>query len=193
MLLDAGGVVRLVVERKTLSDFAASNVDGRYRDQRARLAAFPDAAILYVLEGKACETPLLRRLITRLMLRYGFPVLQTSCVQDSATWVAAMLEQVSADCEVFARTAPDLSECQLAVSAVRRKNVTPLGVAVRMLEAVPRLGKRRAEALLERFSVSDLAHMSRDELSSTSLNGRRLGDKAADALATALTQKSSTI
>ena len=137
MLLDAGGIVRLVVERKTLSDFAASNVDGRYRDQRARLAAFPDAAILYIMEGEGCDAPLLRRLITRLMLRYGFPILQTSCVQDSAAWAAAMLEQVSADCEVFIRTAPDLSQCQLAVSAVRRKNVTPLGVAVRMLEGSP--------------------------------------------------------
>ena len=43
----------LVAERKSHADFAASNQDGRYREQRARLMAVRGSgvAVLYILEG----------------------------------------------------------------------------------------------------------------------------------------------
>ena len=48
------GTPLLVAERKSLADFAASNTDGRYREQRARLMAVRGSgvAVLYVVEGR---------------------------------------------------------------------------------------------------------------------------------------------
>lgn len=181
----ADGQIKLVAERKTTQDLAASNVDGRYRDQRARLASFPDATLVYIIEGRDWDAqPILRRLATRLMLRYGFPLLQTSCVEETATWLGVMLEQLGADPQVFTRTAPDISHC--GVNAARCMNITPSGVAVAMLSAVPGLGKKRASELLRARSVADLAAASVESLSAMRVGGRRLGDAPARALHEAL-------
>ena len=47
------GEALLVAERKSHADFAASNADGRYREQRARLMAVRGmgVAVLYILEA----------------------------------------------------------------------------------------------------------------------------------------------
>ena len=89
LIQNAAGAPLLVAERKSLADFAASNADGRYREQRARLMAVRGggAAVVYILEGgwtgddarlfgggRTTEGQL-RRLTTRLILRYGMPVI----------------------------------------------------------------------------------------------------------------------
>lgn len=164
----------LVAERKTLQDLWASNVDGRYREQRARLAALgPEVAILYILEGEFSSSSSsasrannhhqsLRPIISRLVLRYGFPVLHSSSVQETAQWLRTLLSQLEADAGAFRRTAPDLSMC--ALSSSRRGNHTALGMATSMLASVRGIGEGSAAELLRRHSLADLARMTDVEL-----------------------------
>lgn len=188
----------LVAERKSLADFAASNADGRYREQRARLMAVRGggAAVVYVLEGtwsgddnrfvthgRTTEGQL-RRLTTRLTLRYGMPVIASASITETARWCRTLLAQLTDDPAVFqpedgmaTATAAAMSSFTAALSTVKRANKTTGGTAAAMLSAIPGLGAKRCEALIASsdHSIADLAGLTAEELSALVVGGKRLG------------------
>lgn len=196
LIQSAAGVPLLVAERKSLADFAASNADGRYREQRARLMAVRGggAAVVYVLEGvwsgedgrlvthgRTTEGQL-RRLTTRLVLRYGMPVIAASSLTETARWCRTLLAQLTDDAAVFqpeegmaTATAAAMSSFTAAISTVKRANKTAGGTAAAMLSAIPGLGTKKCEALVAERSVADLVALSAEELSALVVGGKRLG------------------
>ena len=110
--LDAGdihlimdGVIRVVIERKTVSDLSASIKDGRYREQKCRLKCMQDdgARIVYLIEGslktlgsgsgsgkayKATETSL-----TSMAIRDGFAILYSTNTKNTADILYKMVEK----------------------------------------------------------------------------------------------------
>ncbi len=197
-ILAGGGVPLLIGERKTLADFAASNTDGRYREQRARLLsarASTGCALVYMLEGTwtgddsrvvtghgRVTEGLLRRLTTRLQLRYGLPVLASLSVVETARWIGVLLAQLTEDPAVFRpsegeATAAVMAGFTSALSTVKKENRTGGSVATAMLSAIPGLGEKRCTALLAEKSIRDLAGMSAAEIAGLSVGGRKLGAK----------------
>jgi len=93
----AGGVI---LERKTGGDLEASIMDGRYKEQKARLLAYSaehKVAIGYVVEGildslsaRLPESALLKH-ITRLQFHYRIPVIQTASSQETVR-IAELIE-----------------------------------------------------------------------------------------------------
>lgn len=186
----------LVAERKSLADFAASNADGRYREQRARLMAVRGGgtAVVYVLEGtwsgddsrgfgggRTTEGQL-RRLTTRLVLRYGMPVIASASLTETARWARCLLGQLNDDAAVFqpeegmaTATAAAMSSFTAAISTVKRSNKSAGGTAAAMLSAIPGLGAKRCEALVAEKSIADLVGLSADDLSALVVGGKRLG------------------
>ena len=135
---------RLLVERKTLPDFALSIVDGRLFQQAHRLAdaAWPAAMLL---EGTATDlaTCHMRRealqgaLIT-LSLIFGLPVLRSLSPEESARLMVYAGRQIRAT----------------ARGAFPRHGYRPKGKRKRqlyILQGLPGIGPARAERLLERF------------------------------------------
>jgi ERCC4-type nuclease len=192
------GTPLLIGERKTLADFAASNTDGRYREQRARLLAARAAtgcALVYLLEGTwtgddsrvvtghgRVTEGLLRRLTTRLQIRYGMPVLAASSVAESARWIMTLLSQLQDEVTVFRpaegeATAAVMAGFTGALSTVKKENRTGGSVAAAMLSAIPGLGEKRCVALLAEKSIRDLAGMSAAEIGGLTVGGRKLGAK----------------
>jgi len=195
----------LVVERKSHADFAASNRDGRYREQRARLMTVRGngAAVLYILEGTwsaaltgmygSTSEKTLQRLTTRLLLRYGIPVLASSSIAETARWAATLLAQLTEDAGVFepeeglsAATASAIADYTATFSAVKKGNKDAASTAAAMLSAVPGLGAKKVEALLAAHSVGSLTAFSITELAALDVGGRVLGPKAAATLHEAL-------
>jgi ERCC4-type nuclease len=96
--LMAGGVI---LERKTGADLEASIMDGRYREQRARLLAYSSqhkVGIGYVIEGildrldaRLTESALLKH-ITRLQFHHRIPVIQTACAKETVR-IAELIEE----------------------------------------------------------------------------------------------------
>lgn len=198
----------LVVERKSHADFAASNRDGRYREQRARLMTVRGngAAILYILEGSwspaldrtygSTSEKTLQRLTTRLLLRYGIPVLASASVPETARWATTMTAQLTEDPAVFepedgltAATASAIADYTATFSAVKKGNKDAASTAAAMLSAVPGLGSKKVESLLAAHSIADLAALSATDLASLSCGDRVLGPKAAATLKEALSHR----
>jgi len=202
---DADGRPLLVVERKSHADFAASNRDGRYREQRARLMTVRGngAAVLYILEGAwspmldrtygSTSEKTLQRLTTRLLLRYGIPVLTSVSIQETARWCGTLLAQLTEDSAVFdpeeglsAATASAIADYTATFSAVKKGNKDAGSTAAAMLSAVPGLGAKKVEALLAAHSLAAIASMTVADLAALSVGDRVLGAKAASTLHEAL-------
>ena len=95
----------LIIERKTLSDLAASIIDRRYTEQSYRLSVSEvhNHNIIYLIEGNI-ETFKSRTRITRDVLENaiislgfgkGFTVVRTADVQDSANYITRLFNKVS--------------------------------------------------------------------------------------------------
>jgi len=199
----------LVAERKSHSDFAASLRDGRYREQRTRLMATrgQGVAVLYMLEGTWSPTidrmypggvseVQLQRLTSRLVLRYGMPVLQTASIKETAQWCGRLLDQLSAEPEVFhpqkglaAETTAAMATYTATFSTVRKANKSAGGVAVSMLSSIPGLGLKRVTGLLEQKSIADLCLMTADDIAALVVGGRKLGATLGSTIRDSLHQK----
>jgi ERCC4-type nuclease len=187
----------LIAERKTLSDFAASNQDGRYREQRARLMAARGSgiAVVYIVEGTWSADPdrlfgtrttqgQLRRLTMRLMLRYGMPVLLAADMAETARWVATAVAQLTDDGSCFepegglaATTTEAMSHMTAALSLNKKDNRSAATVGQAMLAGIPGLGPKRAAALLETRTLAQLATLTATEITELKTGEKRLGPK----------------
>ena len=201
----ADGRPLLVVERKSHADFAASNRDGRYREQRARLMATRGngAAVLYILEGAwspgldrtygSTTERQLQRLTTRLVLRYGIPVLTSASISETAGWAACTLAQLTDDPTVFdpedgltAATASAIADYTATVSATKKGNKDAGSTAAAMLGCIPGLGAKKVGAVLASYSIAGLAGMSTADIGNIDVGGRILGSKMGTTIQEAL-------
>ena len=192
LIQNAEGEPLLVAERKSQADFAASNTDGRYREQRARLMAVRGSgvAVVYILEGALVEDKL-KRLTTRLLLRYSMPTLFSNSIADTAGWCRLLLKQLTEDETVFqpdseGATTSAMSGFTAALNTVKKGNKTAGGTAQAMMSAVPGLGAKRVAALLAEKSIVELATMSVTEIAAITAGGKRIGDKLAETLHAAI-------
>ena len=206
VIQNAEGEALLVVERKSHADFAASNADGRYREQRARLMAVRGmgVAVLFILEGVWSETEArsygrtteaqLKRLTTRLVLRYGLPVLAADSIQDTARWCRVLLAQLTDDPAVFQPESESaaitaMSGFTAALNTVKKGNKTAAGTAQAMFSAIPGLGGKRVEGLLALTSIATLCTMPEEAIAALTVNGRKIGKALAATIFAALHAK----
>jgi len=100
----------VVAERKTVADLESSLTYGRYREQRTRLLAFcseKKARPLYIIEGSlqnSSKKRVLWQVLTRLCLRYGIGLMQTTSTRETAELVETIAYQLKEDKECFKAT-----------------------------------------------------------------------------------------
>jgi ERCC4-type nuclease len=105
-----GHNVHLLFERKTTQDLAASIVDGRYREQKARiLSAFPPHLCTYIIEGSRFGEHTNLRIsqatydgaIVHTMYRDKMHVVFTNDVKDTANFICSIVDKCNAHPEYF--------------------------------------------------------------------------------------------
>jgi ERCC4-type nuclease len=199
----------VVLERKTLSDLASSNRDGRYREQRARLLSLrgQGVAIGYLLEvgngwsadlgrvwpGKILETTL-ASLVLRLQLRYGIPVIESKDKHVSSALIRQLVRMVSADVDVFKFAAGDATEVAAAytevLSAQKSANRNLKRVAAGMLCAIPGCGGKMSESIMDACeTLENLMKKSQEEIATLSIGKRTVGKVLAEKIWNALHSK----
>lgn len=180
-----GGVV---AERKTAGDLEASILDGRYREQRTRLLSFCEqnkARPLYIIEGdldrlygRMAKKALIKYL-TRLTLRYGVSVLQTSCVAETAELALILHSQFTDDATVF--QGQTVSYADTISSSKKTNKLENLGVA--MLCQCPGISSKVGQALMAQFgSFSAILNASQKDLENCKNGDRRVGPAVAKRL-----------
>lgn len=157
-----------VLERKSAEDLGASQRDGRYREQRARLLAKKGAgaAVGYVLEapvwsgdlsrswckGRFTEPHLLNA-IMRLQMRYGLAVFQVRDQKETAMWIRHIAKALVTDPTVFqegvaATAAGAAAQYTEAIHVKKATNMSADRVLTTLLRTVPGVGPAAADAIV---------------------------------------------
>jgi ERCC4-type nuclease len=183
----------VIAERKTVMDFEASFLDGRYREQRTRLLAYcseKKAKPFYIIEGsfdrpqQRLEKKALWKLLTRLALRYGIGLFFTRSLEETAELGEILLEQWKEDSKVFQGETVSYAE----TLHVAKKDNTSAVVQTMMIAQVPGISVKTAQALLlVHKSFESVFKATEAELAATQVTEtRKFGAAAAKKLWTAL-------
>jgi ERCC4-type nuclease len=162
---------RVIVERKTLKDYAISIIDGRLFKQMIRLASANPMGVL-ILEGTASDIveigmtreAMQGELIT-VSLILGIPVLRSKDTSETARLIVYIGRQLEL----------------IASGGVHRHGYRPKNKRKRqlfILQGLPGIGPEKADRLLDSFgSVEAAISASSSELQSVDGIGKSIADK----------------
>ena len=162
---------RVILERKTLKDFAISIIDGRLFNQMVRLANSKSQGVL-ILEGTTADSvdigvtrEALQGALITVSLIIGIPVLRSRNPAETAKLIIFIARQVkSTDSR-----------------GVQRHGYQPKGLRYRqryILQGLPKVGRERADRLLDRFgSVEAVISASIDDLQTVDGIGKNIAEK----------------
>ena len=153
--IERDGKDLVIIERKTISDFAASISDGRYRDQSARLLEYdiPTHNVVYLLEGslspyrQSIPKSTLLASLTSLMLGKGFSVMRTTSLAETAEFVQAMFAKLQKEDGYAGGRKEGASE----IRKKKRDSITVETIDGLMLSQIPTISGATASAILAKF------------------------------------------
>ena len=205
---DLSGAPLVTLERKKAEDLGASQKDGRYREQRARLLSQrgQGTSIAYVVEAPHWSPNLtnswcrgafteihLQQTLVRLQFRYTIPVFQTSSVAETLMFVRRIAKMLAADAAVFrgglADTACGAAAAYTeAVHIKKADNKTPERIFVAMLGSLPGLGPAAVDALAKatEHSFTRLLTLSAAEIAAVNTGKKKIGKTIGDVVYAAL-------
>jgi len=175
LLLGDIQIDKLLIERKTINDLAASIVDGRYKEQSFRLLKALDEGykVFYFIEGNmdlytgAISKNTLVSTIYSLTNK-GFQVLLTKNSKDTAFFVLQFAQKMKKEKEKDKNdkdkndkdhTIEPMSyeNTEGVVQTKKNKNITKDNISVFMLCQIPGISTKTAGILLEKYGhVSNL-------------------------------------
>ncbi|MFH0992564.1 MAG: ERCC4 domain-containing protein [bacterium] len=149
---------KLLVERKTLFDLAASIKDGRLFEQACKLASNPMRSVV-ILEGTAedlthsrMSREAIQGALITITIILGIPLLRSRDAQESARLLLYAARQMGT----------------IPFRSFQRKGKRPKGkraLQLRLLQDLPGIGPERANRLLEAFgSIEAVVTMPADRL-----------------------------
>jgi ERCC4-type nuclease len=165
---------KIIVERKTLVDLAASIKDGRYSEQSYRLNGLnhPNHNIIYLIEGDLTKLSIFKAKIDKQVLyssmfsiNYykGFSVMRSNTLEESATILCNMAVKMlkSEDKKPYYADKQQQEEgtddyCSV-VKRVKKENVTKANISNIMLCQIPGVSDVTANAIFKKFNtISEL-------------------------------------
>jgi len=162
---------RVIIERKTLKDFAISVIDGRLFKQMIYLANSKSEGVL-ILEGTTSDSveigvtrEAMQGALITVSLIIGVPVLRSKNPTETANLIVYIGRQIES----------------ITNGGVQRHGYQPKGIRYRqlyILQGLPRVGRERADRLLDRFgNVEAVISASIDELQTVDGIGKNIAEK----------------
>jgi ERCC4-type nuclease len=163
----------VIIERKSLSDLAASIKDGRYNEQSYRLDGHPvhNHNIVYLIEGNATVRPdkhTIYSCLFSLGYRKGFSVWRTISLDETAQFICnsakylAKMEPLNGyflnlndstnEGECVETTENETAtEYVNVIKSVKKENITPNNIGEIMLSQIPGVSANAAIAIMKKF------------------------------------------
>lgn len=151
--IEKDGQEILILERKTVSDLAASICDGRYHEQSFRLleSTLPPHRIVYLIEGSLdsvqsiSKKALLSSMIS-LWFTKGFSVVQTASVDETVEFIQHLFEKIS-------KETLEQKDYVSTLKIKKKDKLTPETVDILMLSQIPTISTITAKALLQTYGT----------------------------------------
>jgi ERCC4-type nuclease len=182
----------LVVERKRITDFEASFLDGRYREQRGRILSYchtHQAQPIYLLEGAwdsltgRITKKAMIKLLNRLTLHYQIPILHPSTTEETAEWIECLWEQWKQDPTALKRT-NELVKVSDGIHVQKKQNASdPRSFLIACLAQCPGVSVKMAESLSATYSnLTHIMALTQKQLEDHKVGARRIGPAVAKRL-----------
>ncbi len=176
---------RVIIERKTLKDFAVSVIDGRIFRQMIYLANSKFEGVL-ILEGTSSDSieigvtrEAMQGALINVSLILGIPVLRSKNPAETAKLIVFIARQIES----------------ITNGGVQRHGYQPKGIRYRqryILQGLPKVGRERADRLLDRFgSVEAVVSASIDDLQTVDGIGNNIAEKIKWAVSERVSPRSS--
>lgn len=156
----------LIFERKTISDLASSIKDGRFREQKQRLALFPNHRITYIIEGVKIEkligkslfgiqnSSLLSAMIS-LSYRDGYHLIHTTSMIESILYLIEIHTRMMEHPEKIQYVQSDSTESSyvssLKVKTKKIDNITPQVCYTLQLSQIPGISTKLATDIMTTY------------------------------------------
>lgn len=175
----------LIIERKTIRDFEASFLDGRYREQRGRILSFCQenkTQPIYLLEGSwssatgRLQKSAILKLINRLTLHYQIPILHTESIHETYEVLVTLVDQWKEDPKSLQRTSElvkvsDGIHIQKKVNAMDHRQF-----GISCLAQCSGVSIKMAEVLIDTFgSLKNVMNTTQRELEQIKIGTRKIG------------------
>jgi len=175
----------IVIERKRITDFEASFLDGRYREQRGRILSYcqaQQAQPIYLLEGAwsnltgRITKKAMIKLLNRLTLHYQIPILHTSSTEETAEWLECLLEQWKQDPSSLKRT-QELVKVSDGIHVQKKQNACdPKSFLIACLAQCPGVSVKMAESLSTTYqNLTQMMGLTQKALEDHKVGARRIG------------------
>ncbi len=182
----------LVIERKRITDFEASFLDGRYREQRGRILSYchtHHAQPIYLLEGGwntltgRITKKAMIKLLNRLTLHYQIPILHPSSTDETAEWIECLWEQWKQDPSSLKRT-NELVKVSDGIHIQKKQNASdPRSFLISCLAQCPGVSVKMAESLSSVYpNLTQIMALTQKELEDHKVGSRRIGPAVAKRL-----------
>lgn len=199
IICDDKGNEKIIVERKSLADLAASIRDGRYKEQGFRLnqCSLHNHQIYYVIEGDLRfyrpykglpdKKALLSSMVSISYFK-GFSLQRTINLEETAEWIihfACKLEKMGSGTEPFYTNStlsnglPEANYANVVGKRIKKDNITPENIGEIMLSQIPNVSNASASAIMKKFdTISSLINalqkddMCLNDITITNKNGQ---------------------
>jgi ERCC4-type nuclease len=172
------GLEKVMIERKTLKDLAASIRDGRYKEQGFRLNAcdVPNHNIFYLLEGNlqtykpfhkgAVDKYALLSSMVSITYYKGFSLYRANTLEESAEWLLQiayktgkeggnpfyMTSSLNVDANHTDNSVVDDSYSTI-LKRTKKNNITPENIGEIMLSQIPNVSTGVAITIMEKYKT----------------------------------------
>jgi len=161
---------QLIIERKSVSDLAASIKDGRYAEQSFRLNnnKMHNHNKLYIIEGdiqkwdttKGRYTKMKAKTlyVTMFCLQYykGFSVIKVSNIDETAEYIIRAADKMSRDkkrsyYDTSMNNVSNIKDYCEVVNKVKKKNIKPENIGEIILSQIPGISTKTSLTIMEKF------------------------------------------
>lgn len=154
----------IIIERKTISDYAASIIDSRGREQKKRLISNKDTAnIMYLIEGditkdncsfkynKVNKHTIVSSIINT-MYRDNIQVFHTSNVMETMFFLESILHKLTKQSETFLEKKSSYSDDLINTVKINKgSNMTPEVGFKMMLNCIPAVSNKVSSRIVEKY------------------------------------------
>ena len=172
IICDNDGNEKVIIERKSLADLAASIRDGRYQEQGYRLnqCDMHNHQIYYVVEGDLRyykpykglpdKKALLSAMVSISYFK-GFSLYRTNNLEETAEWLVQFAYKLGKEGPAALphyaggsdKSAADpTSYSQVVGKRIKKDNITPANIGEIMLGQIPSVSSASAMAIMQKFS-----------------------------------------
>ena len=148
----------LVIERKTINDLKCSIIDGRAREQKARLlgSGTPVERIMYIIEGNvetnnSLPTNTVVGSMINTQLRDGIKVYRTYSIEETVNFICKLLDKLKTDIDKYFKNGKqDISYAE-TLKKSKKANMTPELWFVCQLSLIPQVSENIATEISKNY------------------------------------------